>query len=82
MIQSIASFGLREIVADKVKQIEGVHVVEDRRIELIEDLLIKGVEVFAVIDNDLTVGCSNQPLVVGLQVRELKRIDCSVDGHE
>ena len=51
MVKGVASPCLRVQIADVVQQVEGVHKVEDRGLELVEDFLIQRIEVFAVVDN-------------------------------
>ena len=81
MIKCVASSGLRIGVADVVKKVEWIHVVEDWGLELVKDLLVEAVEVFSVVDYHLAIRCADEPLVVRLKVWEVELIDLSVDGN-
>jgi hypothetical protein len=57
MIKSVAFTSLSVTVGNVVEQIERVHVIEDWRFHLVKDFLVQGIEVLAVVNDDLTVGC-------------------------
>ena len=82
VVQCVAPPSLGVPVGYVVKQVEGVHVIENWRLHLVKDLLVQRVEILTVVNDDLAVGRCHQPFVVGLQVREIERVDRGLDANQ
>lgn len=59
VIEGVGPLRLGERIVHVVQQVEAVHVVELRRVLLIEKLLLVRVKVLAVVHDGLPVGCPN-----------------------
>ena len=64
VVQCVHFLRLSEAIVDVLLDIERVHKNEGRRISFIEQLLLEGVAVLTVVDDDLAVGSAYKPLVV------------------
>jgi hypothetical protein len=80
VIEGVGPLRLGELVVHVVQQVEAVHVVELRRVVLIEKLLLVSVEILAVIHDSLPIGCPYEPLVVGFEVGHIEGVKGRVNG--
>ena len=74
VIEGVGPLRFSEGIVHVVQQVEAVHVVELRRIVLIEKLLLVSVKVLAVVHYGLPVGCPDEPLVVGFEVGHIEGV--------
>jgi hypothetical protein len=74
VIEGVGPLRLGELVVHVVQQVETVHVVELRRVVLIEKLLLVSVEILAVVNDGLPVGCPYKPLVVGFEIGHIESV--------
>ena len=59
VIECVGPLRFGERIVHVVQQVEAVHVVELRRVFLIEKLLLVRIEVLTVVHDGLPVGCPN-----------------------
>jgi len=72
VIEGVRTFRLSEGVVYIIEDVERVHVVEPGRVLFVEDFLLEGVEIFPVVDNDLSIRSADEPLIIWFQIRDVE----------
>ena len=82
VVKCVDSLSLSEAVVHVLLRIEAVHEDEARWLRPIEKLLLEGVAVLAIVDNNLAVASADKPLIVRLKEGNFERVQSCVKAHQ
>jgi len=81
VVQLIHFFSFSEAIINVLLDVKGVHEAELGRSTGVKQFLLEGISVLPVVEDSLAIACAHQPLVVWLEVADLKRVDGAVETH-